>query len=140
VADVGGFEAAIDYLERLGMDAVRAHERQLTALALRRLAEQPDVTIHGPRDAARRGGVVSFALGDIHPHDVGTIVDREGVAIRVGHHCAQPLMRRLGVAATCRASFYVYTTEAEVERLVDALEAVRSVFGVTGRASPARAG
>jgi cysteine desulfurase/selenocysteine lyase len=140
VADVVGFEAAIDYLERLGMDAVRAHERQLTALALRRLAEQPDVTIHGPRDAARRGGVVSFALGDIHPHDVGTIVDREGVAIRVGHHCAQPLMRRLGVAATCRASFYVYTTEAEVERLVDALEAVRSVFGVTGRASPARAG
>jgi cysteine desulfurase/selenocysteine lyase len=137
VADVVAFEAAVAYLEGLGMDAVREHERRVTAYALERLGSFPDVTVHGPRDAARRGGVVSFSLGDVHPHDVGTIVDREGVAIRVGHHCAQPLMRRLGVAATCRASFYVYTTEAEVDRLVEALDAVRALFGTPARAARA---
>jgi cysteine desulfurase/selenocysteine lyase len=137
VADVVAFEAAVAYLEGLGMDAVREHERQLTGYALERLGALPDLTIHGPRDAKLRGGVVSFSLGDVHPHDVGTIVDREGVAIRVGHHCAQPLMRRLGVAATCRASFYVYTTEAEIDRLVEALDAVRALFGLASRAARA---
>jgi cysteine desulfurase/selenocysteine lyase len=121
------------------MQNVRAHERALVAHALRRLADQDQVRLFGPRDPELRGGVVSFNLGDVHPHDVSTVLDREGIAIRAGHHCAQPLMRRYGVAGTCRASFYVYTTEEEIDRLISALERVRQLFGLRDGRSLAQA-
>jgi cysteine desulfurase / selenocysteine lyase len=129
VADVVAFEAALDYLEALGMDAVRAHERRLAAYALERFAEQPDIRVYGPSDPQERGGVVSFNFESVHPHDVGTILDQEGIAIRAGHHCTQPLMRRFGISGTCRASFYVYTTEEEIDVLIAALDQVRRIFG-----------
>jgi cysteine desulfurase/selenocysteine lyase len=134
IADVIALEAAIDYLESLGMENVRAHERQLVSYALGRFAEQDELTLYGPADTALRGGVVSFNFKEIHPHDVGTILDEEGIAIRAGHHCAQPLMRRYGVSGTCRASFYVYTTEAEIDALMAALDRVRQVFGLAAGA------
>jgi cysteine desulfurase/selenocysteine lyase len=117
VADAVGLAAACDYLDSVGMDSVRAHERALTALATERLLEIPDVTVYGP-PPGERSGVVSFTVGEIHPHDLATILDEQGVCIRAGHHCAQPLMRRLNLTATARASFYVYNTEADVEALV----------------------
>ncbi len=129
IADVIAFGAAIDYLERLGMGAVRAHEIDLTTYALERLSEVEGVTIYGPKDPARRGGVVAFNFGDIHPHDLGQILDGYGVAVRAGHHCAQPLMRRLGVVATARASFYVYNTREEIDVLVEGIRASLNVFG-----------
>ncbi|HXY68418.1 MAG TPA: cysteine desulfurase [Gemmatimonadales bacterium] len=121
-----GLGAAIRYLQGLGMDAVAAHERALTRYALERLAGVEGLKAYGP---AERAGVVSFTLADIHPHDLATIVDSEGVAIRAGHHCAQPLMRRLDVAATARATFYVYNTREDVDALVAALEKARTLFG-----------
>jgi cysteine desulfurase / selenocysteine lyase len=134
IADVVAYGAAIDYLEGVGMEAVREHERQLAGYVLERLASQPDVTIYGPRDAAARGAVVAFNLGQLHPHDVGAVVDYEGVAIRAGHHCCQVLAKKLDLAATARASFYLYNTEAEVDALVNALDRAREVFGsVAGR-------
>jgi cysteine desulfurase/selenocysteine lyase len=129
IADVIAFSAALDYLTDLGMDNVRAHEEELTAYALRRLLQREELIVYGPLDASRRGGVVSFNYPDIHPHDVGTILDREGVAIRAGHHCTQPLMNRLGVAGTVRASFYIYNTAEEVDALLDGIEKVRAFFG-----------
>jgi len=128
IADVIAFGAAIDYLDDLGMDAVRAHEIEITEYALNRLRELDGLIIYGPPDAADRGGVVSVNYADLHPHDIGTILDRHGVAVRAGHHCAQPLMRSLGVAGTARASFYVYNTQEEVDVLVDALSKARSFF------------
>lgn len=128
IADVIAFGAAIDYLQRLGMENIRAHEIELTAYALERLRALDDITIYGPPDAQERGGVVSFNLRDLHPHDVGTVLDRHGIAIRAGHHCTQPLMRALGIAGTARASFYVYNTPEEVDVLVDALRAARAFF------------
>jgi cysteine desulfurase / selenocysteine lyase len=107
---------------------VRAHERELTALASDRLSAIPDVRVYGP-PAAERSGVVSFTVGEIHPHDLATILDERGVCIRAGHHCAQPLMRRLNLAATARASFYVYNTEADVDALVAGVHHAREVFG-----------
>jgi cysteine desulfurase/selenocysteine lyase len=134
VADVVAFAAALDYLESVGMPAIREHERELIAYALESLGAQPDVTIYGPRDPARRGGVVAFNLGDLHPHDVSAVIDYEGIAIRAGHHCCQVLAKKLDLAATARASFYLYNTEAEVDSLVDALGRVREIFGsVAGR-------
>ena len=124
-----GLGAAVDYLRQLDMEQVRAHERALTVYALARLRAIPDLTIFGP-PAERRGGVISFTLGDIHAHDLATLLDREGVAVRAGHHCAQPLMERLNVAATARASVYVYTTSAEVDTLAEALERARAVFAL----------
>ena len=121
-----GLAAAIEYLAALGMDQVAAHERALTAYAIERLSAIEGVTLYGP---AERAGVVSFTLGDIHPHDLATIVDSEGVAIRAGHHCAQPLMRRLDVAATARATFYLYNTREDVDALAAALEKARALFG-----------
>jgi len=121
-----GLAAAIEYLGALGMAEVAAHERALCAYALERLSAIDGVTLYGP---AERSGVVSFTLGDIHPHDLATIVDSEGVAVRAGHHCAQPLMRRLDVPATARASFYVYNTREDVDALVAALEKARALFG-----------
>jgi cysteine desulfurase/selenocysteine lyase len=129
VADVIALTAAVDYLESVGMDAIRRHEMEVASYAIRALTDLDGVRIYGPQDPSRRGGVVAFNYLDIHPHDIGTIVDREGVAIRAGHHCCQPLMRRLGVAATCRASFYLYNTESETDVLVDALKQARELFG-----------
>jgi len=129
VADAIGLAAACEYLDDLGMEAVRGHERELTTLASERLAAIRDVTVYGPRPE-ERSGVVSFTVGDIHPHDLATILDEDGVCIRAGHHCAQPLMRRLHVPATARASFYVYNTEADVDALVAGVVRARDVFGV----------
>jgi len=112
---------AVDYLEGLGMANVRAHEQALTTYALDKLGSVPGVEIYGPRTAADRVGVVSFNYGEVHPHDLSQVLDQFGVAIRAGHHCAQPLMRRLGCVATARASFYVYNTYAEIDVLVEAL-------------------
>ncbi|HET8944598.1 MAG TPA: cysteine desulfurase, partial [Dehalococcoidia bacterium] len=122
IADVIAFGAAIDYLSETGMENVRQHEVEITDYALRRLSELDDMTIYGPRDLSQRGGVVSFNYGNLHPHDVGTILDRHGVAIRAGHHCTQPLMRQLGVSGTARASFYLDNTLEEVDVLVEALQ------------------
>lgn len=133
IADVVAFGAAIDYLTGLGMAHVRAHEIELTRYTLERLGELSDVTLYGASDVATRGGVVSFNIAEVHPHDVGAILDYEGLAVRVGHHCCQVLMRHLDVPGTARASFYVYNTRAEVDALVSALDRVREVFGVARR-------
>ncbi|MGH2979588.1 MAG: cysteine desulfurase [Solirubrobacterales bacterium] len=129
IAESAGLGAAVDYMTGLGMEAVRAHERELTAYALERISSISGVTVYGPTDAAERGALVSFTVEGIHPHDLAELCNREAVAIRAGHHCAQPLMRRLGVTATARASFAVYNTTAEVDRLADALEGAKSIFG-----------
>jgi len=123
-----GLGAAVDYLSKLGMESVRAHEMDLTAYALERLGKMPGLRTYGPRDARRRGGVVSFTMDKAHPHDIASILDVEGVCIRSGHHCAQPLMDRFNLAATARASFYVYNDVEDVDRLVAALEKVHEVF------------
>ncbi len=128
IADVIAFGAAIDYLEGLGMENVRAHEVEVTGYALGRLREMDEMTIYGPPDAADRGGVISFNYPNLHPHDVGTVLDRHGVAIRAGHHCTQPLMRSLGVSGTARASFYIYNTHEEVDLLMEALSKARTFF------------
>ncbi len=135
IADVVAFSAAVDYLESIGMEAVREHEKALTAYALDRLSTIEGLTIHGPTDVEHRGGAVSFTMAEAHPHDISTIVDTHGVAIRAGHHCAQLLMRRLGVPATSRASFYIYNETSEIDALVEALEDVRRVFGHAGTRS-----
>jgi cysteine desulfurase/selenocysteine lyase len=127
IAQAVGMGAAIEYLEALGRDSIRAHEKELTKYALGRLAET-GATIYGPGDVEERGGVVSFNLEEVHPHDMATIVDQEGVCIRAGHHCAQPLMRKLGVPATARASFYVYNSTDDVDVLVEALEKSKEWF------------
>ncbi|MEI6626713.1 MAG: aminotransferase class V-fold PLP-dependent enzyme, partial [Thermoleophilia bacterium] len=129
-AEAVGLHAAIDYLHAVGLEAIDAHEHAITEYALGRLAEVPSLRIIGPQTAAARGGVVSFLLEDIHPHDIAEILDRHAVCVRAGHHCTQPLIERLGVAATVRASFYLTTTEAEIDRLVDGLLDVRRVMGV----------
>jgi cysteine desulfurase / selenocysteine lyase len=130
VGDAVGLAAACDYLDAIGMDAVLAHERALVRLATERLAGVEGIQVYGPKPA-ERSGVVSFTLGDIHPHDLATILDEDGVCIRAGHHCAQPLMRRLGVAATARASFYLYNDESDVDALIHALEKAKTLFGAT---------
>jgi cysteine desulfurase/selenocysteine lyase len=127
IAQEIGLAAAIEYLGSLGMDAVREHEKQLTAYAIGRL-EDAGAVVHGPKDVEVRGGAVSFWFKDIHPHDLAQVLDQEGVCVRASHHCAQILMRRLGVPATTRASFYVYNTIEEVDALVDALARAESVF------------
>jgi cysteine desulfurase/selenocysteine lyase len=128
MAEAVGFGAAIDYLEAVGFDAIERHEHDLSASALDQLAELPWVTAYGP-PADRRAGIVSFNVDGVHPHDVAQVLDYEGVAIRAGHHCCQPLMRKLGVAATNRASFYLYTIPEELDRLISGLHRVRKVFG-----------
>jgi len=127
VGDAIGLAAACDYLDSIGMQNIRRHEQELTALASERLCRIPEVTIYGP-GPADRSGVVSFTVGEIHPHDLATILDEDGVCIRAGHHCAQPLMRRLNVPATARASFYLYNTEDDVDALVRGVERARSIF------------
>jgi cysteine desulfurase/selenocysteine lyase len=131
IAQAVGFGAAVDYLMDLGMEDVRAHEMEITAYALEQLAQIPNLDVYGPTDMERRGGAVSFQLADIHAHDLATILDEEqGVAVRAGHHCAKPLMRRLHVPATARASFYVYNTPEDVDALVAGLFRAREVFGL----------
>jgi len=123
-----GLAAAVDYLEALGMAEVAAHEDRLTARALELLQEIRGVRIVGPRDLVDRGSAVSFTVDGIHPHDVGQVLDERGVAVRVGHHCARPIVRRYGIPATTRASFYVYNTEAEVDALVEGVRAAQAYF------------
>jgi cysteine desulfurase/selenocysteine lyase len=127
IAEAVGFGAAADYLSAIGLDAVEQHEHELASYALDRLAELPGVTVYGP-PADRRAGIVSFNVDGIHPHDVAQVLDLEGVAIRAGHHCCQPLMQKLGVAATNRASFYLYTLPDEIDRLVAGLHKAKKVF------------
>ncbi|MEX2551821.1 MAG: cysteine desulfurase [Actinomycetota bacterium] len=129
IAQAIGLGAAIDYLNAIGFEAIREHEVALTRYALAQLSEVKSLKIYGPRDAERKGGLVSFNLGDIHAHDVGTICDGRGVAVRAGHHCAKPLMRKLGVPATTRASFYIYNTQSDVDALVDALDQCNEILG-----------
>ena len=130
IADAAAFPAALDLLEELGMDAVRAHERDLVGYALERLRSLEWLELHGPLDPARRGGLVSFVDPEIHPHDLAQVLDGRGIAIRAGHHCAQPLMRRLDVPATARASLAVYNDCDDVDALVDGLVAARKYFGL----------
>ncbi|MFL5870756.1 MAG: cysteine desulfurase [Solirubrobacterales bacterium] len=130
IAQAIGLAAAFRWLDALGMDAVTAHEREIAAYALDRLSDFPGLRIFGPPSSPTRLGPVSFELDGVHAHDVSEILDRHGVAVRAGHHCAQPLMDRLGVAATARASFGVYTTNEEIDRLVEGLEDARRVFAV----------
>ena len=127
-----GLGAAIDYLNAIGMDAIRDHEIAITRYSFERLASIEDLIIYGPKDPEVKGGLISFTLGDIHAHDVGTICDSLGVAVRAGHHCAKPLMRKLGVPATTRASFYIYNTESDVDRLAEALLATQKTFSEGG--------
>jgi cysteine desulfurase/selenocysteine lyase len=130
IAEAVGLAAAIDYLTGIGLDAIRQHEMDLLAEVIPALEAIPGVTVHGPKDPAQRGAAVSFAVEGLHPHDIGTIMDREGVAVRAGHHCAKPLVRSLGSAATTRASFYLYNTSDDVRALCDALHATKKFFGV----------
>ena len=130
IAQAVGLDAALAYLEGLGWGAIRAHEADLTREALRRLAEVEDLVLYGPRDPEGRVGVVSFNLPDVHPHDLAAALDAEGIAVRAGHHCAQPLMRRLGVVGTTRASFYLHTTSDDIERLCAGLRQAHEVLGL----------
>ena len=132
VAGAVGLAAAVDYLEGIGIESVATHERSLMRYATERLEATEGVRVYGP-PATERSGVVSFNLADIHPHDVATVLDSEGIAVRAGHHCAQPLMRRLGLPATVRASFYLYNDEGDADALVAALETARSVFATVTR-------
>ncbi|OOC63024.1 cysteine desulfurase [Paenibacillus ihbetae] len=127
IAGAVGLGAAIDFLQEIGMEAIEQHEGKLAAYAMNRLSELEGMTIYGPRE--RKVGLVTFNLGDIHPHDVATVLDAQGIAIRAGHHCCQPLMRWLKVSSTARASFYLYNTEEDVDRLVSALIQTKEYFG-----------
>jgi cysteine desulfurase / selenocysteine lyase len=130
IADVIGFASAIDYLKTIGMENVRQHELEITQYALNALRGVEGLTIYGPLDPHHRGGVLSFNVGDIHPHDLATIMNEHGVAIRSGHHCAQVLMERLDVSATSRASFYIYNTKEEVDILINVLHQARRIFRI----------
>lgn len=129
IAGAVGMGAAVDFLSSVGMDAIAAHERDLVAYALERMGEIPGIRLYGPASPDERSAVVSFTLGDAHPHDISTILDSEGIAVRAGHHCAQLVMKRYGVSATARASFYLYNTRDEVDRLVEGLATVQGIFG-----------
>jgi cysteine desulfurase/selenocysteine lyase len=136
IAAAIGLGAALDYLSDLGMDKVRAHERDLIAYALETLPEKvPSIRIHGPKSAGDRAGIVTFNLADAHPHDVATLLDREAIAIRAGHHCTMPLHQRLGEEASARASFYVYTDREDIDRLAEALNKVERLFARPGAAA-----
>jgi cysteine desulfurase/selenocysteine lyase len=128
IAGAIGLAAAVDYLTGVGREAIQRHERQLVSYAIERLADVPEIRIFGTPRIEERSGVVAFSLGDAHPHDISTILDSEGIAIRAGHHCAQLVMRHYQVAATARASFYIYNTMEDVDRLLDGLQLVRQVF------------
>ncbi|MEK7245575.1 MAG: aminotransferase class V-fold PLP-dependent enzyme, partial [Pseudomonadota bacterium] len=131
VADAVGLAAACDYLDGLGLDAIRAHELELLTLMTTKLAAIPGVCLFGPTDLSARSGAVSFNVGDIHPHDLSTVLDQEGVCIRAGHHCAQPLMRRLNVPATARASVYVYNDAADIDALIRGVRRAKEMFATS---------
>lgn len=128
IADVIGLGAAIDYIAKIGIGNIREHEIELTKYALERLSKVKGLRIYGTKDITKRGGVISFNFADVHPHDVAQIVDAQGIAIRSGHHCAQVLMERLDVAATSRASFYIYNTKQDIDILINSLNTVAKVF------------
>jgi len=128
IAEAVGFGAAVDYLSEIGMDRIAAHEHEITEYALDRLEEIPGVKVFGP-SADKKGGVAAFTLAGVHPHDVAQILDRDGIAVRAGHHCAQPLHEKFGVPATSRASFYLYNSKAEVDLLVNGIYKVKAMFG-----------
>jgi cysteine desulfurase/selenocysteine lyase len=128
IAEAVGFGAAVDYLTRIGMDEIASHEQEMVDYAQERLEEIPGVQVFGP-EAQHKGGVASFTLDGVHPHDVAQILDRDGVAVRAGHHCAQPLHEKFGISATSRASFYLYNTKEEVDRLVEGIYKVKTIFG-----------
>ncbi|MCW7497142.1 cysteine desulfurase [Leptospira levettii] len=129
IAGVIGFSHALDYLQKVGMQNIKDHERMLTEYALERFHKIGGLTLYGTEDLENRGGVISFTLDGIHPHDVGSILDEEGVAIRVGHHCCQPLMKQFQIPGTCRASFYFYNTKEDIDVLIKSIEKVKSIFG-----------
>ena len=128
IAEAVGFGAAVDYLTSVGMDAIAAHEHEITEYALERLEEVPGLKLFGP-DVQYKGGVAAFTFDGVHPHDVAQILDRDGIAVRAGHHCAQPLHEKFGITATSRASFYLYNTREEVDKLVEGLYKVKEIFG-----------
>src|SRR5919199_198828 len=128
IADVIGFGAAIDYLKKIGMHNVREHEIEITSYAIRAISDIKDITVYGPLNANHRGGVIAFNIGDIHPHDLATIMNDYGIAIRSGHHCAQVLMGRLNISAASRTSFYIYNTKEEVDKFINALGEARRIF------------
>ena len=130
IADVVGFSAAIEYLEKIGMDNIRKHEIYLTEYALESMSSLDYITVYGPKDTKYRGGVISFNIADIHPHDLATIMNDHGIAIRSGHHCAQVLMQRLDVPATSRASFYIYNTKEEIDKFVNAIKEAGRIFKI----------
>lgn len=130
IEQVVGLGAAVDYLTGLGMDAIRAHEIAILERAIPALEDVPGVTVHGPHDPKVRGAALSFAVDGLHPHDIGTLLDREGVAVRTGHHCAKPLVRALGANSTTRASFYLYNTVDEIDALCEAITVAQDFFGV----------
>jgi cysteine desulfurase/selenocysteine lyase len=127
IAEAVGFGAAVDYLTRVGMEVVAAHEHEIIAYALERLEEIPGLRVFGP-PASKKGGVAAFTLEGVHPHDIAQILDRTGVAIRAGHHCAQPLHEKFGITATARASFYLYSLKEEVDKLVEGIYKVKEIF------------
>jgi cysteine desulfurase/selenocysteine lyase len=128
IAEAVGLGAAVDYLNAVGMESVAAYEHHLTSYALERLAEVPGVWVFGP-EAEHRGGVAAFTFEGVHPHDVSQIVDADGIAVRAGHHCAMPLHEKFNIPATSRASFYIYNTTAEIDRLIEGLYSVKGIFG-----------
>ena len=128
IAGAVGLGAAIDFLEEIGLDNIERHEHDLAAYAIKRMSEVEGLTIYGPLDPEKRAGLVTFNLNDVHPHDLATVLDMHGIAVRAGHHCAQPLMKWLDVSATARASFYIYNTEEDVDRLVDGLRIAKEYF------------
>jgi cysteine desulfurase/selenocysteine lyase len=128
IAGAVGFSPALDYLRNLGMDRIREHEIELTGYAIERLSELKSIKIIGPSDTYMRGGAISFVDKDIHPHDLATFLDSRGIAVRAGHHCAQPLMKRLGLTATARASLYIYNTTEDIDKLIGALREARRYF------------
>lgn len=128
IAGAIGLGAAIDFLQEVGLDKILEHEHKLTAYALEKMSAVEGMTIYGPKDAAKRAGVVTFNIADVHPHDVATVLDAEGIAVRAGHHCAQPLMKWLNVSATARASFYLYNTEDDIDKLVEGLVKTKEYF------------
>lgn len=130
IAGVIAFKPALEYLSDIGMDRIRRHERELTEYAISKILPLDFVRIYGPFESEKRGGAISFSINGVHPHDIATMLDSKGIAVRAGHHCAQPLMKRLGVIATARASFYIYNTVEEVDKLIDGLKEIRRYFNV----------
>lgn len=128
IAGAIGLGAAIDFLEEIGLENITEHEHKLAAYAMEKLSSINGLTIYGPHNANNRAGVITFNIEDVHPHDVATVLDAEGIAVRAGHHCAQPLMKWLNVSATARASFYLYNSEEDVDKLVEGIGKTKEYF------------